>query len=97
MGRPLPGYHIALLDPDDDVPVDEGEIAIDLARPPLGLMTAYRGGVENLRVGWEAASGWIGAQRVPVPVAQPEELRALLAQKARGGKVIEFPQSGIRS
>ena len=48
MGRPLPGYHIALLDSDGDEPVDEGEIAIDLARPPLGLMTAYRGGAENL-------------------------------------------------
>ncbi len=48
MGRPLPGYHIALLDSDGDEPVDEGEIAIDLARPPLGLMTAYRGGADNL-------------------------------------------------
>ena len=27
MGRPLPGYHIALLDSDGDEPVDEGEIA----------------------------------------------------------------------
>ena len=48
MGRPLPGYHIALLDSDGDEPVDEGEIAIDLARPPLGLMTAYRGGADTL-------------------------------------------------
>ena len=48
MGRPLPGYQIALLASDGDEPVDEGEIAIDLAQPPLGLMTAYRGGAENL-------------------------------------------------
>lgn len=32
-----------------------------------------RGGVENLRVGWEAASGWVGAQKMPVPVPQPAE------------------------
>jgi acetyl-CoA synthetase len=42
MGRPLPGYAIALIDPDTGVPGDEGEIAIDLARRPLGLMAGYR-------------------------------------------------------
>jgi Rieske Fe-S protein len=42
-----------------------------------------RGGVENLRVGWEAAAGWVGAQRVPVPVAEPEEGRGVVA--SRGG------------
>ena len=42
MGRPLPGYAIALLDRVSGEPADEGEIAIDLAQRPLGLMTGYR-------------------------------------------------------
>jgi acetyl-CoA synthetase len=41
MGRPLPGYRIALLDPDG-AERDEGEIALPLAERPLGLMTGYR-------------------------------------------------------
>jgi acetyl-CoA synthetase len=41
MGRPLPGYRIALLDPDGNEG-DEGEIALPLAGRPLGLMSAYR-------------------------------------------------------
>ena len=43
MGRPLPGYRITLLDHDDQ-PADEGQIALDLAFRPLGLMTGYAGG-----------------------------------------------------
>ncbi|RJF95259.1 AMP-binding protein [Noviherbaspirillum saxi] len=42
MGRPLPGYRIALLD-HNDAPADEGEISIVTAPPPLGLMLAYEG------------------------------------------------------
>ena len=42
MGRPLPGYPIVLLDPAGQ-PADEGEICIDLARRPLGLMQGYFG------------------------------------------------------
>ncbi|MET0780120.1 MAG: FAD-dependent oxidoreductase [Microbacterium sp.] len=42
-----------------------------------------RGAVENLRVGWEAAAGWGGAQRASVPVAPPEEGQAVVAN--RGG------------
>jgi acetyl-CoA synthetase len=42
MGRPLPGYQIALVDPVTGVPGDEGEICVDLARRPLGLMTGYQ-------------------------------------------------------
>lgn len=42
MGRPLPGYPVVLLDPATGAIVeDEGEIALDLARPPLGLMAGY--------------------------------------------------------
>ena len=40
MGRPLPGYAIALLDADGQ-PAGEGEICIELARRPVGLMTGY--------------------------------------------------------
>jgi acetyl-CoA synthetase len=42
MGRPLPGYRVALLDPDG-VPAAEGEICIDLSRRPLSLMNGYAG------------------------------------------------------
>jgi len=40
MGRPLPGYHVALLDADG-LPADEGEICVDLSRRPMALMTGY--------------------------------------------------------
>src|SRR5205085_10015436 len=40
MGRPLPGYRIALLDPDGRE-ASEGEIALRLDPRPLGLMTGY--------------------------------------------------------
>ncbi|HEX8887468.1 MAG TPA: AMP-binding protein [Noviherbaspirillum sp.] len=42
MGRPLPGYRIALLDADEQ-PADEGEICIDLSERPQGLMLGYEG------------------------------------------------------
>lgn len=40
MGRPMPGYRIALLDADGR-PADEGEICIDLSERPVALMAAY--------------------------------------------------------
>jgi acetyl-CoA synthetase len=40
MGRPLPGYAVVLVDPSGQ-PAEEGEICIDLAQRPLGLMQAY--------------------------------------------------------
>ena len=40
MGIALPGYRVTLLDPDDNE-VDEGEIALHLGPPPLGLMGGY--------------------------------------------------------
>jgi acetyl-CoA synthetase len=43
MGRPLPGYTVALLDPVTSEPADEGEICLDLSARPLGLMTGYLG------------------------------------------------------
>ena len=44
MGRPLPGYAVDLLDPISGQPAGEGEIVLDLAQRPLGLMTGYRHG-----------------------------------------------------
>ena len=40
MGRPLPGYEVVLLDVDDN-PADEGEVGLNLAVRPLGLMVGY--------------------------------------------------------
>jgi acetyl-CoA synthetase len=40
MGRPLPGYTVALLAADGSVG-DEGEICLDLNQRPVGLMQAY--------------------------------------------------------
>jgi acetyl-CoA synthetase len=41
MGRPLPGYRVALLDIDGR-PADEGELCLDLSARPLGLMAGYQ-------------------------------------------------------
>lgn len=46
MGRPLPGFAIALLDPDDR-PAEEGEIAIALDAGPVGLMLGYEGDADK--------------------------------------------------
>ncbi|MFD5559972.1 AMP-binding protein [Kitasatospora griseola] len=46
MGRPLPGYRVALLDPDGK-PAEEGELSLDLAHRPLGLMRGYRADPER--------------------------------------------------
>src|SRR3954447_20072636 len=42
MGRPLPGYDVALIDPATGEPGDEGEICLPLDPRPLGLMVGYR-------------------------------------------------------
>ncbi|MGZ0145762.1 AMP-binding protein [Kribbella sp. WER1] len=42
MGRPLPGYSIALIDPATDEIGDDGEICIELAPAPVPLMRGYR-------------------------------------------------------
>ncbi len=41
MGRPMPGYFVALLD-SDDKPAEEGEISLNLEKRPLGLMLGYK-------------------------------------------------------
>jgi acetyl-CoA synthetase len=42
MGRPLPGYVVALVDPVSGAVGDDGEVCLDLSRRPVGLMTGYR-------------------------------------------------------
>lgn len=42
MGLPLPGYPVVLVDPVRGVPADEGELCLDLADRPVGLMRGYR-------------------------------------------------------
>ncbi|MBL8216084.1 MAG: AMP-binding protein [Bryobacterales bacterium] len=42
MGRPLPGFSLALLDPDGH-PCDDGELAIRLDNSPTGLLLGYAG------------------------------------------------------
>ncbi|PWW52233.1 AMP-binding protein [Actinokineospora spheciospongiae] len=41
MGRPLPGFRIALVDPATGDLADEGEICVELASRPVGLMVGY--------------------------------------------------------
>ncbi|MEV6331223.1 AMP-binding protein [Streptomyces sp. NPDC051909] len=48
MGRPSPGYRVTLVDPVSGEPdVEEGEICLDLAAAPVGLMTGYHGDPER--------------------------------------------------
>jgi len=47
MGRPLPGFAVALLDPVSGEPGEEGEISLDLTERPVGLMTGYHGDPEK--------------------------------------------------
>jgi acetyl-CoA synthetase len=47
MGRPLPGYAIELIDPASGGHGDQGEICIDLAHRPVGLMVGYRDREQN--------------------------------------------------
>ena len=46
MGRPLPGWRIVLLDPEG-MPADEGEVCIELAPRPVGLMAGYQDSAEK--------------------------------------------------
>ncbi len=41
MGRPLPGFVVALVDPVTGERASEGEICLDLEHRPVGLMTGY--------------------------------------------------------
>ncbi|MBL7253826.1 AMP-binding protein [Paractinoplanes lichenicola] len=43
MGRPVPGYRIALIDPTTGEEADEGEICVALDPRPTGLMVGYHG------------------------------------------------------
>ncbi len=48
MGKPMPGYTVALLDLDGNE-TDEGEISLSLDPRPLGLMEGYRGDDQRTR------------------------------------------------
>lgn len=65
MGRPSPGFAVALLDPHTGLPADEGEIALDLSTRPVGLMTGYAGDAERtaeVMTGGYYRTGDIGAR-----------------------------------
>jgi len=47
MGRPLPGYDVALIEPVTGQPGDEGEICLPLDPRPLGLMAGYQADPER--------------------------------------------------
>jgi acetyl-CoA synthetase len=57
MGRPLPGYRVALLDPNGAL-AKEGEICLTLAPRPTGLMQGYQGRDDH-----DAAAGPARAHR----------------------------------
>ena len=46
MGRPAPGYDVALIDPSTGEYASEGEICVKLDPRPLGLMVGYHGDEE---------------------------------------------------
>ena len=46
MGRPMPGFNIALLNVDSE-PASEGEVSIVLSDRPIGLMLGYAGNLAN--------------------------------------------------
>jgi len=48
MGRALPGYVVTLVDPVSGEPGSDGEICLDLATRPLGLMVGYRRDSDSL-------------------------------------------------
>ncbi len=47
MGRPLPGYTVSLVDPLTGEVGGDGEICLELARRPLGLMVGYHDDAER--------------------------------------------------
>lgn len=47
MGRAVPGFTVALVDPVTGKPAREGEICLDLSSRPVGLMTGYAGDDER--------------------------------------------------
>ena len=55
MGRPLPGYRVALLDANDKAQ-KEGEICLVLEPRPTGLMQGYQADDGGIRAAWTARS-----------------------------------------
>jgi acetyl-CoA synthetase len=46
IGKPLPGYSVVLLDPRTGEPAADGEICVELAQHPAGVMSGYFGDAE---------------------------------------------------
>jgi acetyl-CoA synthetase len=53
MGRPAPGYSVALLDAQGQ-PAEEGELCLDIAERPLGLMVGYMDDTQKARLAPDA-------------------------------------------
>ncbi|MER0240898.1 AMP-binding protein [Streptomyces sp. HSW2009] len=47
MGHPLPGYDLVVLRPGTDEAADEGELCLDLANDPVGMMLGYHDPEDN--------------------------------------------------
>ncbi|WP_422917572.1 AMP-binding protein [Salinicola tamaricis] len=91
MGRPLPGYRIALLDADGQER-DEGEIAIRLDERPVGLMQEYRDDAARMRQVLDEATT---ARRC----RPPRRRRLLLVHRPRRRRVQELrlPHQPVRA
>ena len=72
MGRPLPGYQVALLDIDDQ-PAEEGEISVKLDAAPIGLMLCYEGDEAKTAAG--AATTRAGSTTPARPTAKPSRTK----------------------
>ncbi|HJQ47938.1 MAG TPA: AMP-binding protein [Amycolatopsis sp.] len=53
MGRPMPGFAVVLVDPVTGDRASEGEICLDLAHRPVGLMTGYADDDERTAAAFE--------------------------------------------
>ncbi|WP_440073698.1 AMP-binding protein [Streptosporangium sp. OZ121] len=63
MGLPLPGYRLAVLDPDTREPVSDGtvgELCIDLSDQPAGVMASYQGDKARTDAAFISGHYWTG-------------------------------------
>ncbi|OLB65353.1 MAG: hypothetical protein AUI10_07120 [Actinobacteria bacterium 13_2_20CM_2_72_6] len=58
LGLPLPGYRISLRDPQTGAPGDTGEVCVDLADAPVGMMAGYADDPD--RTARVLGRGWYG-------------------------------------
>jgi acetyl-CoA synthetase len=108
MGRPLPGYRVALVAPDGTVG-DEGEICLDLAARPAGLMTGYLDDAARtadvMRGGWyhtgdvarRDAEGYITYVGRTDDVFKSSDYRISPFEPARGAEGVRRARLGSRA